>query len=72
MLNKGYLYGSHYLPHDAMATQKSGKTFLTELNEAGLKSCKAVPQTTTSGSASTGFARFCLALPSHPGMRAWP
>jgi hypothetical protein len=45
MLNKGYLYGSHYLPHDAMATQKSGKTFLTELNEAGLKSCKAVPQT---------------------------
>ena len=45
MLNKGYLYGSHYLPHDAMATQKSGKTFLNELNEVGLRNCKAVPRT---------------------------
>jgi hypothetical protein len=45
MLAKGYLYGSHFLPHDALATQKSGKTFLTELNEAGLKNCKAVPRT---------------------------
>jgi hypothetical protein len=45
MLTKGYLYGSHFLPHDALATQKSGKTFLTELGEAGLKNCKAVPQT---------------------------
>ena len=45
MLAKGYLCGSHFLPHDALATQKSGKTFLTELNEAGLKNCKAVPQT---------------------------
>jgi hypothetical protein len=45
LLAKGYLYGSHFLPHDALATQKSGKTFLTELNEAGLKNCKAVPQT---------------------------
>ena len=44
MLNKGYLYGSHYLPHDAMATQKSGKTFLNELNEVGLRNCKAVPR----------------------------
>jgi hypothetical protein len=26
-----YLYGSHFLPHDAIATQKSGKTFLTSL-----------------------------------------
>ena len=25
MLNKGYLYGSHFLPHDAMATMHSGK-----------------------------------------------
>jgi hypothetical protein len=24
MLAKGYLYGSHFLPHDALATQKSG------------------------------------------------
>ena len=41
MLDKGYLYGSHYLPHDALATQKSGKTFLNELNEVGLRNCKA-------------------------------
>jgi hypothetical protein len=45
MLAKGYLYGSHYLPHDAQATQKSGKAFLTELSEVGLKNCNAVPQT---------------------------
>jgi phage terminase large subunit len=25
MLAKGYLYGSHFLPHDAMATMKVGK-----------------------------------------------
>ena len=44
MLNKGYLFGSHFLPHDALATQKSGKTFLNELNEVGLRNCKAVPR----------------------------
>ena len=45
MLAKGYFYGSHFLPHAAQVTQKSGKTFLTELNELGLRNCKAVPQT---------------------------
>ena len=45
MLAKGYLYGSHFLPHDALATQKSGRTFLNELKEAGLANCKAVPRT---------------------------
>jgi hypothetical protein len=45
MLSKGYLYGSHFLPHDVMATQKSGKTFLNELNEVGLRNCKVVPRT---------------------------
>ena len=44
MLAKGYLFGSHFLPHDALATQKSGKTFLNELNEVGLRNCKAVPR----------------------------
>jgi hypothetical protein len=33
MLNKGYLHGSHFLPHGAMATMHSGKTFLTELGK---------------------------------------
>ena len=45
MLGKGYLYGFHFLPHDALATQKSGRTFLNELKEAGLANCKAVPRT---------------------------
>jgi hypothetical protein len=45
MLDKGYLFGSHFLPHDAVATQKSGKTFLNELNEVGLRNCKPVPRT---------------------------
>ena len=45
MLAKGCLYGSHFLPRDALATQKSGRTFLNELKEAGLSNCKAVPRT---------------------------
>ena len=45
MLAKGYLYGSHFLPHDAMARQKSGRTFLMELKDAGLANVKAVPRT---------------------------
>ena len=45
MLAKGCLYGSHFLPHDALATQKSGRTFLNELKEAGLPNCRAVPRT---------------------------
>ena len=39
------LFSNARLPSDAMATQKSGKTFLTELNEVALRNCKAVPQT---------------------------
>jgi hypothetical protein len=45
MLGKGYLYGSHFLPHDAQQTQKSGRTFLNELKEAGLANLKALPRT---------------------------
>jgi hypothetical protein len=45
MLAKGYLYGSHFLPHDSLQTQKSGRTFLNELKEAGLANCKAVLRT---------------------------
>ena len=45
MIAKGYLYGSHFLPHDAQATQKSGRTFLMELKEAGLPNCRAVLRT---------------------------
>jgi len=35
MLAKGYLYGKHFLPHDAAQTERSGTTFLTELARAG-------------------------------------
>jgi hypothetical protein len=45
MLTKGYLYGSHYLPHDALATQTSGRTFVNELTGIGLRNCKVVPRT---------------------------
>ena len=45
MLAKGYLYGSDFLPHDAMQTQKSGRTFLNELKDAGLANLKARPRT---------------------------
>jgi hypothetical protein len=45
MLAKGYLYGSHFLPHDAMATQKIGRTFLMEFKEAELANVKAVSRT---------------------------
>lgn len=45
MLNRGYLLGSHFLPHDAMATQRSGKTFFYELKELGLRNVRVVPKT---------------------------
>jgi hypothetical protein len=45
MLAKGYPYDSHFLPHDAMATMTSGKTFLNELVSIGLRNCKVVPRT---------------------------
>ena len=54
MLAKGYLYGSHFLPHDALATQKSGRTFLNELREAGLANCKAVLPPACTASAHLG------------------
>ena len=77
MLNKGYLYGSHFLPHDAMATMHSGKTFLTELGEVGLRNCKVVPRTMTFGLELTGCARFCrdspsASRPANGGLRRYP
>lgn len=45
MLSKGYVYGSHFLPHDAAATNTSGRTFAQELTEAGLPNVKIVPRT---------------------------
>jgi len=45
MLAKGYPFGYHYLPHDAAATERSGRTFATELASAGLKNTRIVPRT---------------------------
>lgn len=45
MLAKGYPYGCHYMPHDAMQTERSGKTFLSEMTAAGLENCRVVPRT---------------------------
>ena len=45
MRAKGYNYGSHYLPHDAMQTERSGSTFLEALRIAGLTSLVCVPRT---------------------------
>lgn len=45
MLAKGYPLGRHYLPHDAMATNTSGKTFHGELTGAGIANVQCVPRT---------------------------
>ena len=45
ILNRGYLLGWHYLPHDAIANQKSGRTFQMELGALGLKNTRVVPRT---------------------------
>lgn len=46
MLAKGYNYGSHFLPHDANQTSRTGVTFATDLQQAGLANIKVVPRTT--------------------------
>lgn len=45
MLAKGYNYGHHFLTHAAQQTEKSGKTFATQLVEAGLANVRIVPRT---------------------------
>lgn len=36
MRNNGYLYGSHFFPHDALQTERSGKTLASEFAAAWL------------------------------------
>ena len=45
MRAKGYSYGTHYLPHDATQTERSGSNFAIELRAAGLTSLVCVPRT---------------------------
>lgn len=37
MNRKGYNFGTHYLPHDAQQTERTGTTFATELTKLGCK-----------------------------------
>ena len=46
IVGRGYPLGTHILPHDAAATQTSGRTVQQELEAAGLKNTVTVPRTT--------------------------
>jgi len=43
MNSLGYDFGSHFFPHDANQTARTGHTFATEAREAGLKNIVVVP-----------------------------
>lgn len=45
MLAKGYPFGYHFFPHDAMQTDRTGRTVMTELAKCGLKNVRVVPRT---------------------------
>lgn len=45
MLQKGYNYGTHCLPHDANAERTGGLSFAEELYSAGLKNVAVIPRT---------------------------
>ncbi len=42
MLNKGYTYGHHFLPHDGGAERPNGTSFQIELRDAGLQSVEGL------------------------------
>lgn len=42
---KGYPLGEHFFPHDAPATESSGRSFLTEMTDAGLHNARVTPRT---------------------------
>lgn len=45
MLAKGYSYGFHFLPHDALAKENTGETYAGSLSKAGLSNVRCVPRT---------------------------
>lgn len=45
MMQKGYSFGKHFLPHDATRTENSGATMEGELVKAGLKNVVVLPRT---------------------------
>lgn len=46
IMQKGYPLGTHYLPHDAQQTERTGRTFVGEMREAGFANIRVVPVTT--------------------------
>lgn len=44
MGRRGYYFGTHFLPHDAGAQEKSGKNFAQQLTEAGLEGIRILPR----------------------------
>lgn len=44
MKSKGYSFGTHYLPHDADAEEKSGANFKKQLADAGLENLRVIPR----------------------------
>lgn len=47
MRNKGYSYGGHFMPHDAETKDKTGKNYVTIMNEAGLEGIRVIPKCRT-------------------------
>lgn len=45
MKAKGYSFDRHYLPHDAMQTERTASNFATEIQAAGLANVVCVPRT---------------------------
>jgi len=45
MMQKGYSYGKHFLPHDAAQTESTGSTMQNELVKAELKNVIVLPRT---------------------------
>lgn len=45
MMQKGYSFGKHFLPHDATRTENSGATMESELVKAGLQNVVVLPRT---------------------------
>lgn len=45
IFQKGYLLGWSYFPHDALATQRSGQTFINEVRQLGLRNSQVVSKT---------------------------
>lgn len=44
ILARPYSYGKHFLPHDALAKEKSGKNFAEQITDLGLQNLTVIPK----------------------------